>query len=77
MAKSNKKIVDNLIKKHGLDRFMLLMEMFIQGKNNVEVAQEFKITRERVRQLKNLLTTSVQVVNPVDHADLVYRRRSQ
>lgn len=74
MAKSNKKIVDNLIKKHGLDRFMLLMEMFIQGKNNVEVAQEFKITRERVRQLKNLLTTSVQVVNPVDHADLVYRR---
>lgn len=74
MAKSNKKIVDNLIKKHGLDRFMLLMEMFVQGKTNAEIGKEFSITRERVRQLKKLLTTTVQVVNPVDHADLVYRR---
>lgn len=71
---TNKKVVDNFIEKHGLNRFLLLMDMFTQGKSNVEIAEEFKLTRERVRQLKNLMTTTVELVDPVGYARSVYRR---
>lgn len=53
MSKSRERVARNFIERYGSDRFERLLEAFAGGESGQAVADEFRVSRERVRQWKN------------------------
>jgi hypothetical protein len=53
------KVAENLIRKYGEDAFHNLLGRFKTNDNNQEIATAFTVSRERVRQWKNVLGRTI------------------
>ncbi|MBT3223596.1 MAG: hypothetical protein HN348_31380 [Proteobacteria bacterium] len=51
--KSRLRVARNFIQRYGADRFERLLEAFARGESGQAIADEFNVSRERVRQWKN------------------------
>lgn len=52
-SKSRQRVARNFIKNHGRTRFRRLLEALAAGESGQIIADEFGVSRERVRQWKN------------------------
>lgn len=57
------RIARNIIKNHGFEKFMQLIEMYKRGVSGPNIAKEFGVTRQRVNQWKQRLGTSTEIYN--------------
>ena len=49
---STSKVTHNFINKYGIDKFWRLVDLLSDGTSGQAIADEFKVSRERVRQWK-------------------------
>lgn len=52
-AKSRQRVARNFIKRYGANQLERLLQALANGESGQEIAQEFSVSRERVRQWKN------------------------
>lgn len=52
---NSKRVAENLIKTHGLKKFVRLVEMFQSNTPGSAIAAEFGVSRQRVNQWKQVL----------------------
>lgn len=57
MATNRDRIARNFVKRYGQDRFDRLIELLRSGESGQAIADEFSVSRERVRQWKNTFGT--------------------
>lgn len=57
------RVAQNIIKKHGFDKFMALIDMYKRGVSGTAIAEEFGVTRQRINQWKQRLGTSREIYN--------------
>lgn len=53
MGSSRQRVAQNFIERYGRDRLQVLLERLADGDSGQAIAEEFEVTRERVRQWKN------------------------
>ena len=53
MAASRERIARNFVKRYGAERFQRLIRGFEGGESGQAIADDFRVSRERVRQWKN------------------------
>ena len=53
MAASRERVARNFVKRYGQDRFRQLIRQLESGESGQTIADEFGVSRERVRQWKN------------------------
>ncbi len=53
MAASRERVAKNFVKRYGVDRFKRLIQALEAGESGQSIADEFEVSRERVRQWKN------------------------
>ncbi len=53
MAASRERVAQNFVKRYGADRFRRLLQALEGGESGQSIADEFEVSRERVRQWKN------------------------
>jgi hypothetical protein len=58
-AKNRERIANNFVERYGADRLRRLLEALANGESGEAIAQEFGVSRERVRQWKNAFGTIV------------------
>jgi hypothetical protein len=51
--RSRERVTKNFIRRYGADRLELLINLLKEGESGQLIAEEFKVSRERVRQWKN------------------------
>jgi len=61
-------VVRNLLEKYGRQRVLRLLSLFGKNKSGQVIADEFGVSRERVRQWRNLLGRTVMTYET--HADV-------
>ena len=71
-------VLENLVDKYGLVQVRWLVKRLTSGHSGEDIAEEFGVTRERVRQWKNSLGYSIQVyqVHPETQKVLAERPRA-
>ena len=52
-GKSRARVAQNFVDRYGADGFQRLINAFSNGESGQAIADEFKVSRERVRQWKN------------------------
>lgn len=52
-VKSRERVARNFVRRYGADRFVRLLEALSDGESGQAIADEFEVSRERVRQWKN------------------------
>lgn len=52
-AKSRVRVAKNFVRRYGPDRFSRLLQALADGESGQAIADEFHVSRERVRQWKN------------------------
>lgn len=52
-TKSRERIARNFVQRYGSERFRRLLEALASGESGQAIADEFEVSRERVRQWKN------------------------
>jgi DNA-directed RNA polymerase sigma subunit (sigma70/sigma32) len=52
-ASSRERVARNFVRRYGADRFARLLQALSLGESGQAIADEFKVSRERVRQWKN------------------------
>jgi len=57
VASNRERIARNFVKRYGQDRFDRLIELLQSGESGQAIADEFSVSRERVRQWKNTFGT--------------------
>ena len=57
MAVNRDRIARNFVKRYGQDRFERLLDLLQSGESGQTIADEFEVSRERVRQWKNTFGT--------------------
>ncbi len=57
MATNRERIARNFVKRYGQERFDRLIELLRSGESGQSIADEFQVSRERVRQWKNTFGT--------------------
>ena len=65
---SRERVAQNFVERYGRDRFRQLLEQFSAGESGQVIADQFQVSRERVRQWKNTfgsLVTLYQVHSDV------------
>lgn len=55
--KSRERIARNFVQRYGTDRFRRLLVLLADGESGQQIADEFEVSRERVRQWKNTFGT--------------------
>ena len=75
MATNRDRIARNFVKRYGQERFDRLIELLRSGESGQAIADEFSVSRERVRQWKNTFGTVLTLyqVHP-DVESLLTRR---
>lgn len=53
MPASRERVARNFVKRYGADQFQRLIEALQAGESGQRIAEEFDVSRERVRQWKN------------------------
>ena len=56
-SRTRERIARNFIERYGADRFRRLLQMLADGDSGQVIADEFEVSRERVRQWKNAFGT--------------------
>lgn len=59
-------VLHNLLEKYGKERVVRLLHLFEENESGEVIAREFGVSRERVRQWRNLLGTTVTTFLPAD-----------
>jgi hypothetical protein len=57
LATNRERIARNFVKRYGQERFDRLVELLRSGESGQVIADEFSVSRERVRQWKNTFGT--------------------
>jgi len=52
-GKSRARVAQNFVERYGADKFQRLINALSNGESGQAIADEFKVSRERVRQWKN------------------------
>ena len=58
---SRLKVTHNFVRRYGVDGLTRLLEALSEGRSGEEIAREFSVSRERVRQWKNTFGQSVML----------------
>lgn len=58
---SRERVARNFVERFGADRLQILLQGFARGESGQVIADEFGVSRERVRQWKNTFGTSVSL----------------
>lgn len=58
------RISQNLIKSYGRDKFVQLLQMFMENVPGPKIAEEFQVSRQRVHQWKQALGTEKTTYTP-------------
>lgn len=56
-ARSRERVARNFVERYGADRFRRLLAALSEGTSGQAIADEFQVSRERVRQWKNTFGT--------------------
>lgn len=56
-SRSRERIARNFVKRYGVERFRRLLVALAEGESGQAIAEEFEVSRERVRQWKNTFGT--------------------
>jgi hypothetical protein len=69
---SRERIARNFIERYGVERFHELLDALASGESGQRIAEELRVSRERVRQWKNVFgrTVTLYQVHPEVHAVL-------
>lgn len=60
-GKSRARVAQNFVDRYGADGFQRLINAFSNGESGQAIADEFKVSRERVRQWKNTFGRSLMI----------------
>lgn len=73
--KSRERVARNFIKTYGRTRFRRLLEALANGESGQVIADEFGVSRERVRQWKNTFGAVITVYQVYPEVDRILRER--
>lgn len=73
--KSRERVARNFIRSYGRSRFRRLLEALAAGESGQKVADEFGVSRERVRQWKNTFGTVITIYQVHPEVDRILRER--
>ncbi len=74
-AKSRERVARNFIRSYGLARFRRLLEALASGESGQAIANEFGVSRERVRQWKNTFGTVITIYQVHPEVDRILKER--
>ena len=73
--KSRERVARNFIKSYGRTRFRRLLEALAAGESGQQIANEFGVSRERVRQWKNTFGEVITHYRVYPEVDRILRER--
>jgi hypothetical protein len=74
-AKSRERVARNFIKSYGRSKFRRLLQALGEGESGQTIADEFGVSRERVRQWKNAFGTVITVYQLHPEVERILRER--
>lgn len=74
-AKSRERVARNFIRTYGRSRFRRLLEALASGESGQAIANEFGVSRERVRQWKNTFGTVITIYQVHPEVDRILKER--
>lgn len=72
---SRERVARNFIKSYGRSRFRRLLEALGRGESGQKIADEFGVSRERVRQWKNTFGTVITLYQVHPEVERILRER--
>jgi hypothetical protein len=75
-AKSRERVARNFIRTYGRSRFRRLLEALASNESGQTIANEFGVSRERVRQWKNTFGTVITLYQVHPEVERVLRERA-
>ena len=73
--KSRERVARNFIKSYGRTKFRVLLENLAAGESGQKIADEFGVSRERVRQWKNTFGEVITHYRVFPEVDRILRER--
>lgn len=79
MGKMNnrERVARNFVKKHGITRFKWMIQSFARPRSGREVAEELGVSRERVRQWKNMFGETITTYRLHPETDALLNGREE
>jgi DNA-directed RNA polymerase sigma subunit (sigma70/sigma32) len=74
-AKSRERVARNFIKSYGRSKFRRLLQALGEGESGQTIADEFGVSRERVRQWKNAFGTVITLYQLHPEVERLLRER--
>jgi DNA-directed RNA polymerase sigma subunit (sigma70/sigma32) len=74
-AKSRERVARNFIKSYGRSKFRRLLQALGEGESGQTIANEFGVSRERVRQWKNAFGTVITLYQLHPEVERILRER--
>ena len=74
-ARSRERVARNFIKSYGRTRFRRLLEALARSESGQTLADEFSVSRERIRQWKNTFGTVITVYQVHPEVERLLRER--
>lgn len=74
-ARSRERVARNFIKSYGRTRFRHLLEALARSESGQALADEFSVSRERIRQWKNTFGTVITVYQVHPEVERLLRER--
>ena len=74
-TKSRERVARNFIRSYGRSRFRRLLEAFAANESGQIIADEFGVSRERVRQWKNTFGTVITLYQVHPEVERILRER--
>jgi DNA-directed RNA polymerase sigma subunit (sigma70/sigma32) len=74
-AKSRERVARNFIKSYGRSKFRRLLQALGEGESGQTIADEFGVSRERVRQWKNAFGTVITLYQLHPEVERILRER--
>ena len=74
-AKSRERVARNFIKSYGRSKFRRLLQALGEGESGQVIADEFGVSRERVRQWKNAFGTVITLYQLHPEVERILRER--
>lgn len=74
-ARSRERVARNFVKSYGRTRFRRLLEALARSESGQTLADEFSVSRERIRQWKNTFGTVITVYQVHPEVERLLRER--
>ncbi|MSQ01279.1 MAG: hypothetical protein EXR71_05200 [Myxococcales bacterium] len=74
-TRSRERVARNFVKSYGRTRFRRLLEALAQSESGQTLADEFNVSRERIRQWKNTFGTVITVYQVHPEVERLLRER--